>query len=293
MIFLFKLILVLIPVLVSVAFLTLLERKVLGIIGIRKGPYKVSLGGILQPIGDAVKLSNKQLNSISRFSYFFYYFSRIFILTMSLILWEFFRFSNELVSSKNRILLVIIVLAVISLKSIISGWRTFRKFSLIGSLRTLSILITYESILYVSLIVFILIFDSLSLKEINAGFHFASILPLLLILWLISTMAELNRTPFDFSEGERELVRGFNTEFGSKCFTVLFLSEYRNIIFIIMIRSFLFFTKFFLYFTVLLFFIIWIRGVIPRYRYDKIIAFAWKLLIPAVTLIFLLLGIFI
>lgn len=279
-----------IPVLLSVAFVTLLERKVLGVIGLRLGPYKVSFLGILQPIFDALKLANKQVNLISNFSFFFYYFTSFSILFRGLILWNCFFSEPSPFSLKYRILIIIIMLSFNSFNSILAGWRTFGKYSLIGSIRTVAQLISYEGVLY--LLFFFFIFFCSSFNLFNFIFlyvpYFFFFFPIGVYIWLPSILAELNRTPYDFSEGESELVRGFNTEFGSSSFTLIFLAEYRNIIFIRVVTYLVFFFDLFvLFFSVVFFFIIWIRSVLPRFRFDKLMILAWKFFIPFLTLFFL------
>lgn len=263
----------LIPVLVGVAFITLLERKLLRFVGLRVGPNKVSIVGFLQPLGDAAKLANKEFNFLSNFNFLFYYISRILILMRSLILWSSFFFDPSLISFKFSILIVLIILSINSLNSILAGWRTFSKYSLIGRIRTVSQLISYESALYFCLFSLIFLYFSFRIHRLvffPMIFRFTILLPFFYV-WIPSFLAELNRTPYDFSEGERELVRGFNTEFGSVGFTFLFLSEYSNIIFFSFLTSILFFySTEFIFSVVSFFFVIWIRSVLPRFRFDKL-----------------------
>lgn len=289
MFFLFKFILARIPVLISVAFITLLERKVLRIIGFRLGPNKVSFRGFLQPLGDAAKLANKQVNVLLNFSFFFYYIGSFLIFICALFLWG---SMLGVLDFKFCLLLIFLILGFNSLNSMISGWRTFGKFSLIGSMRTVAQLISYEAALYLCLfflIFFSFTFNSFTYSESTLKFIFLLSLSCFYI-WVPCVLAELNRTPYDFSEGESELVSGFNTEFGSGSFTLIFLAEYSNIIFFSIITSYLFFGsrgaifRFFSFF----FFIIWIRSVLPRYRFDFLILLAWKFFIPFLTLIFVI-----
>lgn len=287
-----KLGLLILPVLIRVAFVTLLERKLLSLVGLRLGPNKVSLIGFLQPLGDAVKLANKQSNSLSNFNSFFYYLRRLFLFLGSLTLWVSFRLDSPLVTFKFFFLLVFSVLSVNSICSILAGWRTFSKFSLIGRVRTVSQLISYESALYFCIFSVCACVRGLSYQffgeeSFRNGFIF--LLPFFFV-WVPCFLAELNRTPYDFSEGERELVRGFNTEFGSSGFTVLFLSEYSNIIFFSSLTAFLFFSRSEVFsFFLLLYYVIWIRSVLPRYRFDKLMLLAWKFFIPFLTFIFIVL----
>lgn len=285
-----KCLIVLIIILLRVAFLTLLERKILRLIGLRLGPNKVSQYGLLQPMADALKLANKQVNLISINSIWFYYTRRIIIFHISLILWRTLIFSPPLLNTKFTAIIIIILLGVRSLKVIIAGWRTFRKYPLLGILRTIRQLISYESVIYLCL---------LSLIYILGNFNFNSliffplitpgiIIPIIIRLWIPSVLADLNRTPYDFRERERELVRGYNTEFGSRAFTLIFLREYRNILFIALLTRLILLTVgslgTFLSFLLSLIFILWIRATFPRIRFDKLIIIAWKTFIPIITL---------
>lgn len=288
-----KVLLLLICSLVRVAFITLLERKVLSLVGLRLGPNKVSFFGLLQPMGDAIKLSNKQVNSLSNFSFFFYYLRASIIFIMSTFIWFCYFHEPVVISFKLSFLIFFLVLGLNSLNSILCGWRTFSKFSLVGRLRTVAQLISYEAVLY--LCIFFVVFTFISLR-ISFLFFFPTyyafiLLPFVGLCWLPSFLAELNRTPYDFSEGESELVRGFNTEFGSSSFTLIFLAEYRNIIFFCIFSSFLFLYSdqfLFLCFSLFLFFVIWIRSVLPRYRFDKLIILCWKFFVPFLTCYFLI-----
>lgn len=278
----------LVCILLSVAFFTLLERKLLSILGLRLGPNKVSFIGFFQPIGDALKLSNKQCNVLSNFSFFFYYFSSSLILFSSVIIWICYTFNGtSFISLKFLFLILMYILGFNSLNSILLGWRTFSKYSLVGSLRTVSQLISYESVLY--LCFFFFIYYNGRFGYIFSFFIAFLSLPLIFFFWLPSVLADLNRTPYDFSEGERELVRGFNTEFGCRSFTLIFLSEYSNIIFFRVLTRILFFFPFILIFSIFFFFlVIWIRSVLPRFRFDLLIDLAWKFFVPFLTCFFIL-----
>lgn len=285
---LFNSLLLCLPILVRVAFFTLLERKFLSLVGVRVGPNKVSFLGVLQPIGDALKLANKRINMLRRFSFFFYYLRSSIIIFRSLILFRTLFIEPCFVSFKFSILVFFIVLGLNSFNSILRGWRTFRKFSLLGSLRTVSQLISYEASLYLCIFLIVMSYSCFDLTEIFS-FHFPFLfflVPILGFIWIPVFLAELNRSPYDFSEGERELVRGFNTEFGSSSFTLIFLAEYGNILFFCFFTGVIFFSSplgilfFFL-------FVIWIRSVLPRFRFDKLMRLAWKSYIPFLTCLFI------
>lgn len=283
-----KILLVVVPPLLCVAFFTLLERKILRIVGFRLGPNKVSFMGILQPIGDALKLANKRVNCLSSFSVFFYYISTFIIILISLLLFLCLNVRPSYFILKFSFLIFLLILGFNSLNSIFSGWRAYRKYSLIGRIRTVAQLVSYEAVLYLCLFFFILLFNSFDVRRIsffNPLFIFILVLPCF-YLWIPTMLAELNRTPYDFSEGERELVSGFNTEFASGCFTLVFLAEYGRIVFFSLVRSFFFFYPLFFFFFFFFFFIIWVRSVLPRYRFDKLINLSWKFFIPFLTLVY-------
>lgn len=275
-----------------VAFTTLIERIVLRLCGNRIGPNKVSIKGILQPLADALKLLKKSRNSILNFSKIFYYLVGATILIIALIAWTTRELDNFIVSWKFSLLVIIFVLRVLTIKSILAGWRTYRKYSLIGAIRTVSQLISYERVIY--LVLLRVIWFSKRFKLNNAtNQNYRTILIIiipLIIVWVSCILAELRRTPYDFSEGERELVRGFNIEFGRSSFTILFLSEYSNILFFSALTSLLFFKAKILMFCRILFWIIWIRRTAPRIRFDKFMSIAWKIYIPFTTLILILLS---
>lgn len=279
--------LILIPSLLRVAFFTLLERKVLGIIGVRLGPYKVRAGGILQPLADAGKLLNKEINRLSNSSFIFYYLSSFLIIGIRFLIILLLGFFSPSYNIKYTLIFLFLFLGLNRLNSILRGWRTYRKFSLLGSLRTVSQLISYEILLYIVIFFFFFLYFSMDFTYF-IDFPFFVWFPLLFMVWNLSVIAELNRTPYDFSEGESELVRGFNIEFGSSAFTFIFLAEYGNIFFFITLSSFLFFFPLVFPFSLFLFFLVlWIRSVLPRYRFDKLIGISWKVLFPQLSFFFL------
>lgn len=187
---------------------------------------------------------------------------------------------------KFRGLTLFLILGYNSLNSILCGWRAYSKFSLIGRIRTVSQLISYEAVLYLCLFFVILFLGSFDFKEFlffPPSLFFIISFPCFYI-WLPTLLAELNRTPYDFSEGESELVRGFNTEFGSVCFTLIFLGEYGIIVFFCALSSSIFFSSLrFLFCLIFFFSLVWIRSVLPRFRFDKLMLLAWKFLIPFLT----------
>lgn len=280
---------------VRVAFLTLLERKVLGYIQIRKGPNKIGFIGILQPFCDAIKLFTKEQVIPFLSNFFIYYFSPIFSLFLSLFLWVCMPFIIKGYSFNLGVLFFFCCLRFGVYIVIIAGWSSNSSYALLGSLRAIAQTISYEvalvlillSVLFILLSFNLIVFD-LFQKYIWLIFFFLPIS----FMWLISSLAETNRTPFDFAEGESELVSGFNVEYGAGGFALIFLAEYARILFIrmlfslIFLGSLIFSVAFFFKLGFISFLFIWVRGAFPRYRYDKLIYIAWKSYLP-IALLFL------
>lgn len=287
-------------VIVGVAFLTLLERKVLGYIQIRKGPNKVRLIGLLQPFRDAVKLFCKeQIYPIIR-NYLIYYLCPVFTLFISLFIWICVPYTIKFFSFNFGILFFLCCISLGVYIIIVAGWSSNSNYALLGGLRSVAQTISYEVSLALILICYIFILGGFNInlfveKQIYVWFIFLS-LPISYVLF-ISILAETNRTPFDFAEGESELVSGFNIEYARGGFALIFLGEYARILFIrllfclIMLGGDLLNFFFYLKLVILSFIFIWVRGTIPRYRYDKLIYLAWKRYLSfSLNYLFLFLG---
>nr|YP_010287120.1 NADH dehydrogenase subunit 1 [Ixodes acutitarsus]UKT61186.1 NADH dehydrogenase subunit 1 [Ixodes acutitarsus] len=273
-------------VLVSVAFFTLLERKILGYLHIRKGPNKVGLMGVFQPFGDAIKLFSKEMNMMFYLNMTFYVISSMVSLVLMMMLWFLFKWNyNQIVIEYGMVFLLCI--SSLSVYVILfGGWSSNSKYSLLGAYRGVAQVISYEVSL--SLLLISIIFLSGSYNIIKIEF-FQDIWMIILgffnlfIVWVISCFAETNRSPFDLSEGESELVSGFNIEYGSWSFAVLFMAEYGNMILFSVITSNLFFGSmgiFMFNVIVMMILFILIRGTLVRYRYDKLMMLAWKVILP-------------
>lgn len=275
-------------VLIRVAFLTFYERKVLRYIQKRKGPNKVGIKGLLQPFRDALKLFRKEpISPFSRNLVIFYLRPAI-ALTIILTLWI---IAPSLLGTTELSLSIIFILCCLSCRVypiLGAGWSSNSKYSLLGRLRAIAQTISYEVRLSIILLRFIIISSRYNLSSFLAleNQWLILICPPLAIIWFISSLAETNRTPFDFSEGESELVSGFNTEYSGGRFALFFLAEYGRILFISLLFVVLFlggsiFSLFFFVKTsIIVFLFIWVRGTLPRLRYDKLIILAWKTFLP-------------
>nr|QDP18078.1 NADH dehydrogenase subunit 1 [Ochrophlegma sp. TAMUIC IGC OR279] len=281
--------LLIIFVLISVAFLTLFERSVLGYIHIRKGPNKIGFIGILQPFSDAVKLLIKEQTMPIMSNYFLYYFSPIFSLMISLFIWLVFPFMTYMCSFKYGFLFFLCCTSLGVYTMMIAGWSSNSNYSLLGSLRSVAQTISYEVSLALILLSLIILVGSFNLFNFMIYQYYSWFLFIgfpLMISCFASCLAETNRSPFDFAEGESELVSGFNVEYSSGGFTLIFLAEYSSIIFMSMLISLMFFGGdfysmiFYLKLSFLIFCFIWVRGTLPRFRYDKLMYLAWKSFLP-------------
>nr|CDN85596.2 NADH dehydrogenase subunit 1 [Cherax destructor] len=276
-------------VLVGVAFVTLLERKILGYIQIRKGPNKLGILGLLQPFSDAVKLFVKE-QSVPLVSNFLpYYLSPVFSLFIALIMWSVIPYELGLVDFNMSMLFFLCCLSLGVYPLMGAGWSSNCKYSLLGSLRAVAQTISYEVSLALILLSYIFLTGSFSFSELSlyqeSMWFFWVTIPLSMV-WLSSCLAEMNRTPFDFAEGESELVSGFNTEYSSGGFVLIFMAEYVSILFMSGASILLFLggsvlsLGFYMKLVAVSFLFIWVRGTLPRLRYDKLMYMAWKSFLP-------------
>lgn len=280
-------------VLLGVAFFTLMERKVLGYIHFRKGPTKVFYFGEFQPIGDAVKLFGKELYKVYGVVFLFYLGGPLLGLFLMVVLWSFYSGFFHVFGRFFSLLFVFSFLRLGVYFLLFSSWGSNRKYSLVGGYRAVSQTISYE----VSLIFFVLgliyllgFYEFSSFYFFQCGFWFIFSFLFLFFCWLYVCFSESNRTPFDFSEGESELVSGFNVEYGGGIFSLIFICEYGMIIFLgfLTVCFFVGSHGFFVKLVLLCFFFVWVRCCFPRYRYDLLMESAWKILLP-LRIFFLLL----
>nr|WEF74949.1 NADH dehydrogenase subunit 1 [Parnassius nomion] len=276
-------------VLIGVAFLTLLERKVLGYIQIRKGPNKVGYMGILQPFSDAIKLFTKEQVFLMYSNYISYYFSPIISFILSLMVWMLIPYYFNMISFNLGILFFLCCTSMGVYTVMVAGWSSNSNYSLLGGLRAVAQTISYEvslALIMLSSIMLIMDFNMMKFFIYQDLIWFFFLMLPLSMCWFSSSLAETNRTPFDFAEGESELVSGFNIEYSSGGFTLIFLSEYSSILFMSMLFVLLYLGGynmslfFYLKLIFISFLFIWIRGTLPRYRYDKLMYLCWKSYLP-------------
>nr|QHN56493.1 NADH dehydrogenase subunit 1 [Diadegma fenestrale] len=284
------LILVTVMIMLSVAFLTLMERKLLSYIQIRVGPNKMGFIGLLQPFSDAIKLISKEMILLKKVNYFYYFFSPMFMLILMLMMWMIYPFYTNLYSLELSMIYLMCCLSMGGYGMLISGWSSNSFYSMMGAIRSLSQSISYEVNLSIMILMMLFLIESFNLNlflDLNMNLMNLIYLWPLSLLFFFTLMAELNRTPFDFSEGESELVSGFNTEYMSGGFVLIFLSEYMSILFL----SFLFcmfymsnymYMLFYIYLMIMVFLVVWIRGTMPRFRYDLLMYLCWLVILPFV-----------
>jgi NADH-quinone oxidoreductase subunit H len=309
---LFKIVLIITPLMLTVAYLTFAERKIIGYMQVRVGPNRVGPGGWLQPIADAIKLMFKEIIIPSGANKFLFVVAPILALAPALGAWAVMPFDASLVlADVNAGLLYVLALTSLGVYGIIiAGWASNSKYAFFGAMRSAAQIVSYEIAMGFALVVVLIAAGSLNLNEIimaQSGYGFLTWfwIPLfpILIVYFISAMAETNRAPFDVSEGESEIVAGFHVEYSGMSFALFFMAEYANIILVSALSALLFFggwlspfegipffgqltdwvpntfwllakTAFFM------FMFLWIRATFPRYRYDQIMRLGWKVFIP-------------
>nr|YP_009443925.1 NADH dehydrogenase subunit 1 [Stimulopalpus japonicus]ATU07146.1 NADH dehydrogenase subunit 1 [Stimulopalpus japonicus] len=276
-------------VLVGVAFFTLLERKILGYVQIRKGPNKIGLMGFLQPFSDAVKLFCKECTYPSMSNYLVYYFSPVFSFFLIIFLWCLIPYYWGLLSFNFGIIFFMVVISFGVYSVMISGWSSNSNYSLLGGLRSVAQTISYEISLGFILICVLIMMGGYNLSYFYKfqdviWFFFLGLF--LFMMMFVTLLGETNRTPFDLAEGESELVSGFNVEYSSGGFSLIFLAEYGSIMFMSLVISLFFFGGdiynffFFLSVVFMMFIFVWVRGTLPRFRYDHMMFLCWKSFLP-------------
>nr|BAW89028.1 NADH dehydrogenase subunit 1 [Bombus hypocrita hypocrita] len=275
-------ILLIIMVLISVAFLTLFERKILGFIQLRNGPNKIMFKGLFQPFSDALKLMTKEIFYLSvNLSYLC---SPMVMFFLSVILWLIYPWVNKFYFMDFSIIYLMLVLSLMVYPVMMIGWVSMCNYSILGSLRSVSQMISFEILLFLMFFIMMIMIEDYSFFEFfkfQKNIKFMFFLYPLYLIFMLSVLIDLNRVPFDLIEGESELVSGFNIEYFSSLFVLIFLSEYMNIMFISIILTVMFYglnsssLYFLLIFMFHLIFLIMIRGVLPRIRYDILMKACW------------------
>lgn len=295
-------ILFIIPVFIIIAYSTLLERKLMGSIQRRQGPNVVGFKGLLQPLADGLKLLIKEFFWPKRSYFGIYFFAAGLGLIISLYLWFFLPLNAYPTINLPILLLFILAIQIVETYSLIlAGWASNSKYALLGALRTTAQMISYELALSFIILTIVSITGSLDLVEIvlfqaNSIWFVFPLFPLF-GLFLCASLAETNRTPFDLPEAEAELVAGYNVEYSGMLFALFFLAEYANMAFLSTLISLFFlggwhvpgllivspYLQSFvlgLKTTSILFFFVWIRATLPRYRYDQLMDLGWKVFLP-------------
>ncbi len=292
-----KSLILIIPILISVAFFTLLERKIMASIQRRRGPNVVGLFGILQPFADGLKLLIKETIIPSKANKIIFLIAPILALFLSFLNWAIIPFSNYTVFSDINIgILYIFSISSLSVYAIImSGWSSNSRYAFLGTLRSTAQMVSYEVSIGLIVISILICSNSLNLLNIvKAQYFIWYIFPLfpLFLLFYISALAETNRPPFDLPEAEAELVAGYFVEYSSMTFAQFFLGENINILLMCNFISILFFGGWLFIFDVisnilflikvifLLFSFVWVRVTFPRYRYDQLMRLGWKIFLP-------------
>nr|YP_009927487.1 NADH dehydrogenase subunit 1 [Pseudodendrothrips mori]QFO91089.1 NADH dehydrogenase subunit 1 [Pseudodendrothrips mori] len=274
--------------LISVAFITLFERKVLGYSQIRVGPNKTGVNGILQPLSDAIKLYTKEVNWPYLSNTLPFFFSPCLSLSLSFMIWISLPYFSSVMFMEMSFMFFLAVLGMGVYPILVSGWSSNSNYSSLGGMRALAQTISYEVSLVFIIISMMFLTSNLNFLKLMNSQKFAPMILFFMVtlMWLISSLAELNRTPFDFAEGESELVSGFNTEYSSGSFAIIFMAEYTMIMFFSVMSSVMFMGTlkmsmlFLLSLMNFMFFYIWARSTLPRYRYDKLMYMCWKLILP-------------
>lgn len=296
-------ILIILPLILSVAYLTYAERKIIGAMQLRRGPNLVGPWGLLQPIADAVKLIHKEVIIPSKANPMLFLMAPVLTFTLSMMAWAVIPFGPDMVLADLNIgILYLFAISSLGVYGIIiAGWSSNSKYPFLGALRSAAQMVSYEVSMGFVIVTVLMCVGSLRLIDIveaQKTVWFAIPLLPMFIIFFISTLAETNRSPFDLPEAEAELVAGYNVEYSSMPFALFFLGEYANMILMSAMASLLFLGGwlppfdmapfnwlpgiFWFAFKIafMLFLFIWVRATLPRYRYDQLMRLGWKVFLP-------------
>ncbi len=311
-------VLIMVPLILSVAFLTLAERRVIGFMQVRMGPNRVGPWGLLQPFADVLKLVFKEIVVPEKANKIIFFAAPVISIGTAFAAWAVIPFNHEWVLANiNAGLLYILALTSFGVYGVIlSGWASNSKYAFLGAMRSAAQMVAYEIAMGFALVGVLMATQSLNLNDIvmsqSGGVSHWLVWPLLplAVIYYISGVAETNRAPFDVAEGESEIVAGFHVEYSGTAFASFFLAEYANMILIAVLASVMFLggwlspfqgltdgflgqPSFFWLFLKLCFFLylyLWFRATFPRYRYDQIMRLGWKVFIPLTILWLAVLG---
>jgi len=306
-----KILLIVGPLMLAVAYLTYAERRVIGYMQTRRGPNRVGYYGLLQPIADGLKLLTKEVILPTNANRFLFLLAPILSIGPSLAAWSVVPFAEGwILADIDAALLFVLALTSIGVYGvIIAGWASNSKYAFLGALRSAAQMVSYEIAMGFALVGVVMIGGSLNLGTITQGqegwffwnWYWLPLLPLF-VVYFISGVAETNRLPFDIAEGESEIVAGFHVEYSGMAFAIFFLAEYANMILIAALAAIMFLGGwqapwpdgtlgdslilndgihwFLLKTAFMAFFYLWFRATFPRYRYDQIMRLGWKIFIP-------------
>ncbi|MDO8960549.1 MAG: NADH-quinone oxidoreductase subunit NuoH [Methylophilus sp.] len=303
-----KIVAIVLPLMVAVAYLTLAERKVIGYMQVRIGPNRVGYWGLLQPVADGLKLLFKEIILPTASNKGLFFLGPILAIAPAFAAWAVIPFDATMVLADidAGLLYILAMTSVAVYGVIIAGWASNSKYAFIGSLRSAAQIVSYEIAMGFTLVGVLMCANSLNLGKIVLGqaggfwhWYFIPLFPLF-VVYFISAVAETNRAPFDVAEGESEIVAGFHVEYSGMAFAVFFLAEYANMILVSMLAALMFLGGWlspvpfipdsFLWLLAkvafLLFLFLWFRATFPRYRYDQIMRLGWKIFIP-ITLVWI------
>lgn len=297
-----KIVAIIVPLLICVAYLTLAERKVIGSMQVRIGPNRVGWQGLGQPFADLFKLMTKEVIIPTNSSRFLFLVAPVLSLAPAFAAWAVIPFTGDWVlADVNAGLLYVLAMTSIGVYGvIIAGWASNSKYAFLGAMRSAAQIVAYEIAMGFALIGVLMVAGSLNLGDIvraqQGGLFSWFLIPLfpLAVVYFISGVAETNRAPFDVAEGESEIVAGFHVDYSGMAFAVFFLAEYANMIMIAALTVVMFLGGwlspvsfipdgihwFLLKTAMMLFFFLWFRATFPRYRYDQIMRLGWKVFIP-------------